>query len=846
MRYIGGHGPNSAKLMIVGEAPGKDEESAGKNFVGATGKIVRNMLQELGTDPESVYYTNVCKIRPPDNNIKLLHRLGVTLEQFIPQLWDEINSLKPNCILAFGNTALTALTGITVRAKKGEESGGIKLYRGSILLSCYASTKVVPTIHPASLLHGSSDGAMSDWKAITYIKWDVNRAIKQSKFPELSLPNRNLVVCRSNLDLYRFLNRQNGKELVAVDIETFHTVPICISFAFDAHEAISIPLFNNLGRDDDAYQMTRTDLVQCWKDVAELLYNPNIRKIGQNFKFDERLLKEALNDTTRIGLTTRGFYFDNLLAFRTLYPELPGSLAFQTSVLTEEPYYKEEGKGFNPKKDKVERLLLYNAKDAAISFECYEREIEELEARGLRAFFFDRVMPLHPFYSRMERRGIKRDNDVQRFLSEKYSSLQRDRQQELDGLTKEWGMEAVNVNSNGMNGQVGKLLYLNMSLPIRKGTDEKTIDSIRRNVLKGSSPETGRKRRVLELILEIRKIRKTRTTYIDSECSSDGKLRTSVRIMLESGRTSTGILQSPVTTKKMGLAFQTITKHGETGSDLRAMLTPDDGYIFIEPDLSQAEARVVAVLARDEKLLKMFTFGMDIHCVTSYWARALHVACLEEFFNEKSENECKALAKGINERLKSTTTEEQRQAGKKGRHAAQYDMGKHEASIQLGVPEIVAAKFLAMIHSTNQNIKKVFHEEIKQFLAKNNRTLTSPHGRVRQFLNKWGDDLFKEAYAQIPQATVSDQVKFAMIRIERRAPWLEILEESHDSFLSQCPLVVGSMYPFSLVDKSLPIIREELETPIDFSRCSLGQGELVIPCEIKIGKKNWLEMEKVC
>src|SRR6266853_3231645 len=105
MKYVPGHGPNSARLLVCGEAPGKDEESAGKNFIGATGKIVRRLLAECNCDPESVYYTNVCKIRPPDNNIKLLHRLGMKLDDFIPQLWDEINTLKPNCILAFGNTA---------------------------------------------------------------------------------------------------------------------------------------------------------------------------------------------------------------------------------------------------------------------------------------------------------------------------------------------------------------------------------------------------------------------------------------------------------------------------------------------------------------------------------------------------------------------------------------------------------------------------------------------------------------------------------------------------------------------------------------------------------------------
>lgn len=832
--HVKGHGPNSARLAVVGEAPGREEEHLGYNFAGATGKIVRDSLRSCGFDPEAAYYTNVCKIRPPDNNIKRLKEYGYKLEDFYPQLWGEINTLKPNCILAFGNIALTALTGME----------GIETYRGSILQSCFNTTKVVATIHPASLMHKEAEGRMQDWKALTYIKWDIARAIAQSKFPELNLPIRNLIACKSNLELYRFLNRYASAKHVATDIETFKTIPVCISFAFNKDEAISVPLFNNLGRNDE-FPLTRSDIIQNWKDISQFLGDNNVQKIGQNFKFDEFLLTLALNDTLPIGLVTRGFFFDNLLAFRTLYPELPGSLAFQCSVLTEEPYYKEEGKGFNPKKDKVERLLLYNAKDSAISYECYERELEELRARNLEQFFFERVMPLHPFYSRMERRGIKRDAIAAKDLDEKYKNLQQERQIELNSLTVPYGVEHLNVNSNGLNNQVGKLLFVKMALPLRKGTDEKTLDAICRNVLKGTSNEQKKKRRILELILEIRKIRKTRSTYIDAKCHQDGKLRTSVRIMLESGRTSTGVLKPPVTTEKMGLAFQTLTKHGKFGSDLRKMMVPDDGFIFIEPDLSQAEARVVAVLAQDEKLLKMFEYGVDIHRVTSAWIRGISTPLLDLFFKEANPLEARVIADRLNKELKEITTEEQRQIGKKFRHAGHYDMGKHEASIQLGISEFEANKGLLKFHSSNTKIKEIFHKGIIEALNKNNRKLMNPFGRERQFYNKWGDDLFKEAYAQIPQSTVSDQVKFAMIRIEKRAPWLQILEESHDSFLSQAPLCIGEMYPFRLIDESYPIIKDELEVPICFNRCSLGSGSLIIPCEIKIGRESWYEMERV-
>src|SRR6185369_12572741 len=202
-----------------------------------------------------------------------------------------------------------------------------------------------------------------------------------------------------------------------------------------------------------------------WRDIIEIMADSKIQKIGQNFKFDETLLRRCLNGTLDFGIVTRGFYFDTMLAFRTLYPELPGTLAFQTSVLTEEPYYKEEGKGYNPKKDKIDRLLLYNAKDAVITYECFERELEELQERSLDDFFFSRVMPLHPFYSRLEQRGIKRDDFAKRFLEEKYEDQWKEKKAELDSLTRAFDVESVNINSPK---QVGLLMYVAMKLPIRK------------------------------------------------------------------------------------------------------------------------------------------------------------------------------------------------------------------------------------------------------------------------------------------------------------------------------------------------------------------------------------------
>jgi hypothetical protein len=102
----------------------------------------------------------------------------------------------------------------------------------------------------------------------------------------------------------------------------------------------------------------------------------------------------------------------------------------------------------------------------------------------------------------------------------------------------------------------------------------------------------------------------------------------------------------------MGCAFQTITKHGEVGSDIRSMYIPDPGYVFLEPDLSQAESRVVALLARDERAIKLFRYGVDIHRVTYSWIAERNIEFFDEFLTEKDDLKCKELAAKINTDLR--------------------------------------------------------------------------------------------------------------------------------------------------------------------------------------------------
>ena len=141
--YVRGEGNANAKLFVLGEAPGESEDIAQRPFVGPSGELVTEMVELAGVNRRDCWVSNVCKYRPPDNDIKRLSEIGIDLKTEIENLWTEIKSINPNCILALGNTALEATTHFK----------GIINYRGSILESINYFPKVVPTLHPANLLH---------------------------------------------------------------------------------------------------------------------------------------------------------------------------------------------------------------------------------------------------------------------------------------------------------------------------------------------------------------------------------------------------------------------------------------------------------------------------------------------------------------------------------------------------------------------------------------------------------------------------------------------------------------------------------------------------------------------
>ncbi len=815
--YVAGVGPFNPKLMIIGEAPGRQEDACGIPFVGPSGAILDNILEANGIHRSEVYITNVVKFQPPLNDFKKLDIIGVDLAQSIRDLWDkEINVFKPNCILAVGDEALNAVTGLR----------GILNYRGSILRGNNGIQKVVPTIHPAALFSRASSydedtetsGGLA-WTYLKLIKHDIARAIQESNTRDINLPERSITVAHSSLDVYRFFQEYKSCTKAVNDIESVNCIPVCTGFAFNKHHAISIPLLSKIGH-HPLTDMSRREVAECWKMVQETF--DRVELIGQNYKYDE--YKQAL-----LGFRNFKLVSDTLFKSRLIFAELPKKgMGALTSLWTREPFYKDEGKEQKIGKSfNVDRFFKYNGRDCAVNFEIDEEmekdliEMGELLKIPLKDFYYNYEMRKHSFYLRMENRGFRVDFAKKKQLLVDYTEMEKVVHARL---AEQIGYE-VNVKSPP---QMYKLLYGAMGFKARKKepTSEDTIIALMGNSCKGKDAEL--KEKILKDILEERRIRDQKSRQINFEPDYDGRCKTSFKVTgTETGRTSTNILKKPVRPKKIGLAFHTISKHGRLAKDIRSMFIPDEGKIFIQADASQAEARIVAKLAKDDSLLTAFD-TIDIHRRTAGL-----------FFGLIDKLELRPIELSIIDNLEKDGPE--RFTGKMFRHAGNYDMGKRRAmnefnvnaqkyEVNMSISEWKAGKFIELFHGASPNIRGVFHSDIKRAID-GGRLLINPFGRPRIFNGREDNELYKEAYAYIPQSTVADLVQGAGLLAEDEFGGDEnvyFCSENHDALVMQAP--INNWEPYAKV------LKKHMQRTIDFSQyCTLKRdGLLVIPSDIEI------------
>lgn len=752
--YVAGEGPKDAKIVLVGEAPGATEERDKRPFAGTAGKILDGILTEVGLHRDECYITNVVKYRPKNNDFTVFYDKKVRsqfLQEQIKFLIDEINDIKPNIIVALGNEALRALTNLY----------GIGNWRGSVLQSHCG--KLIGTYHPAAILRFYS------WRPIAVM--DFKKIAEEKEYLDITLTPRVLYTTEPHenmLNTLDWLIRTERK--IAFDIETAADQVTCISFSWSPIHSMCVPFWFD---DVDHFWLEEKEL-QLWDKVKELLEGPS-PKIAQNAQFDMFWLAQP-----PYNIKVNNIWHDTMIAAHTLYPELPKGLDFLCSMYTDHPYYKHM-----IKTDNMQEYFKYNALDSCITYEVAMKQIEEMKDANLYDFFCTLPQQLIDPFLEMTMRGIKINLDL---LSDKrkiYSDSIKSDQELLDTQVG----HPLNTSSPK---QMKEFLYTELKLPTKYSSKKGKAKTVTTDTDAIKELKRKYKLPVLDTILSIKENRKIYSTYLELKLDSDKRVRTVYDIT----GTTTGRLASRTTARGTGMNLQNVPV------TMRDMFIPDDGKVFVSADLSQAEARVVAYIAQDTKLIEVFESGGDIHT-----RNASNIYGIPE----------------------DQVSKEQRQMAKKVVHASHYGMGPRKFAQIAGIPEAESKQLLNKYFATYPKLK-IWHLQTAQELRRS-RVLTTPMGRRRLFLNSWNEELLREAYAFVPQSTVSDILNTGLLSlynyINNNRLDIQIMLQVHDSITVQCPI--------KLVEYTKKLFQQHLILPL-----TIYGSTMIIPVDIQIGN-TWYD-----
>lgn len=181
--------------------------------------------------------------------------------------------------------------------------------------------------------------------------------------------------------------------------------------------------------------------------------------------------------------------------------------------------------------------------------------------------------------------------------------------------------------------------------------------------------------------------------------------------------------------------------------------------VFVSADFKQAEAVVVAWLSNDQRLKMTFKNGEDVHKLTA-----------SMMFNTSIE----------------AVTPDQRQIGKTIRHALNYDMGVRTLGIKLGKTVSEARELKGLFHQANPHLG-IWHRSI-QMKLKQDMILETPYfKRRRKFLDRPGDDLYRKAYAFLPQSFVGDLLNSSLVEFYNKyGDQYTIVFQLHDGVYLSC------------------------------------------------------------
>lgn len=781
--FVKPEGPEDAPYVLVGEQPGQKEIRYGRPFIGPAGRVADECLHKVGIprsdcrimnvqmDFDQHYSTNFKFMK----NDVVVNKRGM---EHLSLLKEELLKTR-GIIVAMGGLALWALT----------KRRGIYNWRGSVVgAELIPDRLVIPCLHTATVIPPKNV-----YTNKLLIQYDLKKA-KEFVDEKRIVIERKYIIKPSFLNSISYLTLciEKGYEgyTIDYDIETsgktiINKELLCISFAYKKEEAICIPFNYKQG---DYFSIEQEAAVM--KLIAKLLEEPRIKKRGQNIIFDSHFLLR------KYGI--KGINFDDtMIAQQIIMPDYNKGLDFITSIWTDLPYYKADGKFWLQGTGSWEQGWNYNCIDSIVCADAFPKQYAALEKQGNKDTY-ERKRAIIPILAYMMERGVKIDVEA---MSKAYDEELPKIEEMKEELNKICGQE-LNANSPT---QVANYFYIQKGLKAYKKRKKITTDEeAMKRVARKGFPEAHQ-------ILEIRRAIKNRSTYLNPEkVDKDGRMRCSY---------------NPVGTRFSRLSsskniFGTGNNLQNQPHHILRYFIADKGYIYYSFDLAQAENRIVAYVGRVEQMIEAFEGGIDVHSLT---ASLILQKPVEEISNKEQSS---SLGGGrYSERF----------WGKKANHGLNYDLGYKSFALKYEIPENEGKFIVERYHMAYPGVRHGFHVYVKDMLSRN-RTVTNLMGRNTVFLDRWGDSLFKDSFACIPQGTVGDLVDerglgYIYYNQDLFAP-VEILMQVHDSIGFQIPLST----PWKEHAKMLLWIKESLETPLE-----VHGREFIIPVDLTMGFNMYKE-----
>ena len=571
---------------------------------------------------------------------------------------------------------------------------------------------------------------------------------KEESFAKVEIDRSKYETVTTEAQLAKWIKKIQAEKLVAVDTETnaldvMSAKLVGISFGLASGEACYIPLTHKeevseqAGQGDLFVESTATlgyelvknqlDLTACLAQLKPILEDEQIKKIGQNIKYD-------LTVFANHGIEVQGVAFDTMLESYTQnstgrhnMDDLAERYLGHKTIAFEEI----AGKGKNQltfDKIALDVASEYAAEDADVTMKLHQTLFPELEkTQTLLKLFNEIEMPLVRVLSHIERNGVL--IDPQKLLAQSQEIEQR--LAEVEAEVHQAAGQEFNLASTK---QLQEILFEKLGLPVKKKTP-KGAPSTNEEVLEELAQEGHI---VPKLLIEHRGLSKLKSTYTD---------KLPQMINPKTGRVHTSYHQAVTATGRLSSSdpnLQNIPIRNEEGRRIRQAFIAREGYKIVAADYSQIELRIMAHLAHDEGMLKAFTEGKDIHRST---AAEIFGVSLEEVTNEQRRN-----AKAINFGLI-------------------YGMSEFGLSNQLGISRQEARTYMDAYFNRYPNVLQ-FMTDIKAKAAEQGYVETLLGRRLYLPEIKSSNGMRRKAAERVAinapmQGTAADIIKVAMIGIDK-------------------------------------------------------------------------------